>query len=111
MKLTKARLEKLKAQTFTQATIEDLGLSADKLSDQAKAILTEYLKPFVKRDGNTCFCCEDRMGFVWGLAHGEGFCLCGYPSRAYHFIDLQDGNGEQRFARVLQYHPDGITMK
>lgn len=58
-----------------------------------------------------CLCCGAYGSFTWGIQHGEGSCFkCGWPARLYHFIKTPEGE-EKRIVRLLQYHPDAITLK
>ncbi len=73
---------------------------------------TEYVAPFAEPiPGGKCLSCGREATFTWGLAHGEGHCYeCGWPARLYHFIKAENGT-ERRVVRLLQYHPDGISIK
>jgi len=52
-------------------------------------------------------------GFVWGLAHGEGYCAgCKWPARGHHFIKYPDGTDLATLRNVvLQYHPDYVERR
>lgn len=47
--------------------------------------------------------------FSWGIIHGEGSCVCGWPARVFHFVEMPDGH-RRRVDGLLQYHPDGIDL-
>jgi hypothetical protein len=95
-RLTASKLETLKSTTAHCSASE--GFPAD------------YLETFAEPLPNgECLCCGEAATFTWGMTHGEGFCVkCGWPARLYHFIKT-DGI-ETRIVRLLQYHPDGISL-
>lgn len=69
------------------------------------------LEPFAQPDADgKCLCCGETWTFTWGYVHGEGHCYeCSWPARGYHFLKDDQGQ-ETRVFRVLQYHPDGISI-
>ena len=96
--ITVARLTELKSTTATCPPID--GFPA------------EYLKAFAPpSEDSACLACGKRDTFTWGILHGEGYCYeCGWPARLYHFIKGDDGK-ETRIVRLLQYHPEGISLR
>jgi hypothetical protein len=99
-------------------------------TDELRAYLTEYLKPFAKPQKRAdategmgfalgysqCLKCgfglDGMFGtFEWGIVHGEGKCgHCGWPTRMYHYLKLPSGE-EGRLVFPLQYHPDFVTKR
>lgn len=129
-KLTTLSLMAIKERNLPHYTAMDFFVREEPAEDlevqnAAIAAADKYLHAFVKSDTGGCVCCGKPQGhkngskfadaiadsllfspqFVWGLAHGEGYCAtCGYPARAYHSIE---GVGDIRHL-ILQYHPDGL---
>ncbi len=67
--------------------------------------LREFAKPEMTGGWQKCLKCQELHNFRWGLAHGVGNCSCGWPARAYHYID------GKRVECILQYHPDVVEWR
>lgn len=129
-KLTPEKLDELHAKALPRVTHADLlTVTKGEFTSEDKYALDTYLSKFVKPQTNdagkhTCVGCDhvirggiegfmlggapDSCTMEWGLAHGECFCSnCGWPARAYHF----DVGPIKRMEIVLQYHPDGISIR
>lgn len=98
MMLTEEKLNKLKKETAHLSTFDGLP------SNRAE----QFAEPMLE---GKCLYCGETGTFTWGLTHGEGHCYkCGWPARLYHFVKDAAG-GEECIVRLLQYHPDGISLR
>lgn len=131
-------IDELKASDVKKCTLDDVGIKLEPKADAPQEVIdecaslkqsiAEYLSDFaspVKRESNgtgfvfgknNCIACGEPLGgmlghFKWGLCHGEGFCSCGYPGRALHYI--KDSDGKEIFdgplSFILQYHPSALS--
>ena len=107
-----------------EACTIDLFSGSKDLSESAQSRLAGYLEGFhapthkENKDGKTATitcpkCGSHLLGggimdallstFIWGIAHGEGFCSeCDWPIRMYHFVKL-DGDDKHRFEFPLAH--------
>ncbi len=111
-------LPRAKASDFL--SVKEQGPEAEKAMLAAEGYFRIFLPP------GPCVGCGGRLGakdrgdailgvilnngptFVWGLAHGEGYCReCGYPARAHH--EVPEVGRIQSF--ILQYHPDELAAE
>lgn len=110
VKFNRQRLAKLHEANLPTATAADIATVNPKTpEDQAEADvaighITDYLKVFLPP--GPCPCCERKYAFRWGIAHGEGFCRCGYPGRAHHDIP----NIGRITNLILWYHPSDLSF-
>lgn len=93
----------LKAKEGCEVTPE-VQADIDEIKKNVNEYLTKFLPPGI------CPGCDSKLGgmlgtFMWGLAHGEGYCSsCNYPCRGSH--DLPD----IAFAMLLPYHPSVLEQ-
>jgi len=123
VKLTRQRLEKLKAQRLPHLEVRDLDVvvkqGADvEIASAQIAKLAEYLHHFAGPSNRKCICCGETLTgtnpieslmatFQWDITHGEGFCgKCHYPSRGVHTLE---GIGKLNNI-IFQYHPSGLII-
>jgi hypothetical protein len=95
---------------LTQTKLDTLRVTVEHCSPQ-EGLTADYLQHFADwSPENKCLCCGKTATFTWGLVHGEGHCYdCGWPARLYHFVKDAEGK-ETRVVRLLQYHPDEISL-
>ena len=127
----KKTLEELKGADLPKATADSVGVEISGKDEQiGRRIFDKYFSMFVcpksasPEEGSwaagrqECVQCGRRLDgiigmFQWGLQNGEGACAeCGYPSRALHRIDDEEGKpfAELGFT-ILQYHPEGLEKR
>lgn len=136
MKMTKEKLEELRAKNLPHATVASVGIGvklkdgetapeAIELCAKMNAQLDVYYHHFTDLVDRKCIGCGSTLvgkdlvdsyivgaTFEWGLAHGEGHCVeCGYPARALHYVKFDNDEGELKFSRVLQYHPSELKHR
>ncbi len=111
--VTTERIIELRA-TVPHLDIDEIGVSGDNeaavkaVLNHFRSVAHQFADPEEKGE---CINCDRQQGgimgaFSWGIIHGEGACICGWPARAYHFIEI-DGD-KTRVEVLLQYHPDGV---
>ena len=115
--LTTARLAELKAKNIPHLDVSKMTVTA--ATDKESEALVTYFESMSEAfahpaEDGSCLNCGRRVGgflgaFSWGIRHGEGSCICGWPARAYHFIELPNGES-RRISYIIQYHPDGIAL-
>lgn len=127
------KIRRLRLKNLPHCTSVDLGTITHKegatpeeraLGDARIAELNKYMDAFTPMVDGKCICCGGVQGvnpkdpasmirtmmsgvqFVYGLAHGEGYCSkCGWPGRANHYI------GDWcRFNIIMQYHPESLLL-
>jgi hypothetical protein len=113
--VTQEQIDELR-KTTPHATTADIGSVS--IPPEVDAIVQAYMHEFAapKRaaDGNfPCIACGNTHAFVWGLAHGFGHCVhCSWPARLYHYVKDDAGKVVLTFRDVvLQFHPDGVSVK
>lgn len=112
--------------SIPKCTLEDVGMSiAGGSSPTLAKSLADYFAQFMPpiRTGKEnmmmgvkCRCGEYLTGFlgtfVWGLAHGEGYCrACGHPGRALHILTDNGQPVGELHDTLLLYHPDGLRFR
>ncbi len=113
--LTMERVIELRT-TVPHLDIDQIGISGDNEAaveatlNHFRSVAHQFADPGEKGE---CLNCGRQQGgflgaFTWGIIHGEGSCVCGWPARAYHFVKMPDGD-EKRVQALLQYHPDGVS--
>lgn len=106
-KITQERLTELSA--LPRFNWRDMIRAEGELTEAHVTAMDEYFSKFAVMTDGKCVNC-DRVqggllsallgGFTWGIAHGEGHCVCGYPARAIHY----DVGPIRRLEAILQYH-------
>lgn len=115
----KATVRALKALPLPRATSEQFSIGGASATWNA-GYVSQFLPPRLKgKCGEVlsvlCVGCGECLSsdfegtFVWGLAHGEGYCsTCGYPTKLYHYAQDDAGSDVGRVSFPLQWHPDEI---
>ncbi len=115
--ITTKRIAELRT-TVAHLDIDEIGVVNAEGAD-AEAVLAHFRSVAVQfadpGEEGKCVNCNRSQGgilgvFSWGLVHGEGSCECGWPARAYHFVEMPNG-GRLRIVALLQYHPDGVDVR
>ena len=111
--LTAARLAELKAENVPHLDVSKMIIGNAK-PVEVEAILAHFkvLADVFAQPVDGCLNCGRTQGgllgaFSWGIRHGEGSCVCGWPARAHHFIELPDGRSLP-ILYILQYHPTKV---
>lgn len=117
--MTKEKLNELRALNLPSAKLSEV-IKETSDPDKAMPVLVEEAQPYfdhflaVRKDCVSCgLALTGWLGsFVWGLAHGEGYCSsCSYPCRALHVIQTPTTGTITLRNLVLQYHPNDIVLK